>query len=212
MSEPLRKADWRVTPDGSRVEARALIQNYHYSRDLETNTVGVVAFHFLVRTEDGPMGRAWGVAVWVAAVYAIRRYGVLPLQLSRLVVVPEAPKNAASFLLRHSMAMIDRSVWPVLLTYADSGQGHTGAIYRAAGWQQDGEGGGLIYLEPGTGRQLSSLSNGRFVPCPEGWEARKTTKYRFIHAVAASSDAPGVQPGEGGSQPTPPLQLFEELA
>lgn len=31
-----------------------------------------------------------------------------------------------------------------------------------------------------------------------------------IHAVTASSDAPGVQPGEGGSQPTSPLHLWPE--
>lgn len=32
----------------------------------------------------------------------------------------------------------------------------------------------------------------------------------LIPAVAASSDAPGVQPGEGGSQPTSPLHLWPE--
>ncbi len=32
----------------------------------------------------------------------------------------------------------------------------------------------------------------------------------MTHAVAASSDAPGDQPGEGGSQPTPPLHLWPE--
>lgn len=31
-----------------------------------------------------------------------------------------------------------------------------------------------------------------------------------LNAVAASSDAPGLQPGEGGSQPTPPLHLWPE--
>jgi hypothetical protein len=106
------------------------------------------------------------------------------------------------------MRLIDRTRWPVLLTYADSGQGHTGAIYLAAGWTRDGEGGGWNYYEPASGRQLSSIQDGRFVPCPDGWDARRTTKFRFIHAAAASSDALGVQPGEGGSQPTPPLQLW----
>ena len=39
------------------------------------------------------------------------------------------------------MRFIDRSRWPVLLTYADEWQGHSGGIYKAladAGWKEDG--------------------------------------------------------------------------
>jgi hypothetical protein len=59
--------------------------------------------------------------------------------LSRLAIRPDVPKNACSFLLSKSVAMIDRDRWPVLLTYADTWQGHTGTIYRAAGWEYCGE-------------------------------------------------------------------------
>lgn len=107
------------------------------------------------------------------------------------------------------MALIDRRQWPVLLTYADSGQAHTGAIYRAAGWSEDGSGGGWNYYEPISGRQLASIQDGHFITCPAGWEARRTVKYRFIHrAASASSDAAGIQSDEGGPQPTTPLQLL----
>lgn len=61
------------------------------------------------------------------------------LSLSRLAIEPEVPPNACSYLLSKSVRMIDRQRWPVLVTYADSWRGHTGAIYRACGWQYDGE-------------------------------------------------------------------------
>jgi hypothetical protein len=56
------------------------------------------------------------------------------LALSRLAVAEGMPTNSASFLLGRSMRMLDRSVWPTLLTYADTRQGHTGAIYKATNW------------------------------------------------------------------------------
>lgn len=208
IDERLNKRDWFVR-DGLPWEVRDLIQRWHYSKDYGG---GAAYQHVLVR-RGGWGERAVAAAVWHPAVYAIRRYGVLPLQLSRLVVEPDVPHNAASFLLGRSMALVDRNQWPVLLTYADSGQGHTGAIYRATNWQRDGSGGGWNYYEPSTGRQLASIQDGVFVPCPDGWEARKTQKFRFIHrAAAASSDAVGIQPDEGGSQPTPPLQLWDVLS
>ena len=32
------------------------------------------------------------------------------------------------------MRSVDRETWPVLLTYADTAHGHSGAIYRATNW------------------------------------------------------------------------------
>lgn len=61
------------------------------------------------------------------------------LSLSRLAIEPGVPTNACSFLLSKSVRLIDRRRWPVLVTYADSWRGHTGAIYRACGWAYDGE-------------------------------------------------------------------------
>jgi len=105
------------------------------------------------------------------------------------------------------MSMLDRKTWPVLLTYADTGQGHTGAIYLATGWEPDGDGGGWNYYDPKTDRQLASIQDGHFIPCPKGWEARRTLKHRFVsHAPAASSDAADIQSDEGGSQLTLVLQ------
>ena len=204
----LDRREWRVH-DIPPLWARQIVQEHHYSQDYASTASYI---HGLVRARQGGMSHIYGAAIWMPAVYAIRRYNCLPLQLSRLVVEPGMPTNAASFLMARSMKLIDRVKWPVLLTYADSGQGHTGAIYKATGWEQDGEGGGWNYYSP-DGKQLSSLQNGSFIPCPDGWEARRTVKHRFVHrAAAASSDAPAFQVGEGSSQLTLPLHTSELVA
>jgi len=62
------------------------------------------------------------------------------LALSRLVVAPSEPKNAATMLLGRTTrdAMTDRR-WNLFVTYADARLGHKGTIYLATGWTPDGE-------------------------------------------------------------------------
>lgn len=132
---PLRKSDWRVCPI-SLDRARDMVHRHHYSRG-GSNTA-VYTFGLLPREAIFEFD-AIAVTWWIPPT-KVCGAGVNPsdpqrvLSLSRLVCVPEAPKNAASFILRHSMRMIDRSRWPVLITFADEWQGHTGAIYLATGW------------------------------------------------------------------------------
>ena len=108
------------------------------------------------------------------------------LALSRLVVAPEMPTNAASFLLGGSMRQIDRDRWPVLLTYADTRQGHTGAIYRATNWTCDGPvPAGDVWID-GTGRQRGRKRGNRTLSAAEmraaGFErAPAAPKIRFVH-------------------------------
>ena len=133
----LAKADWLVAPMAHHTDAVRLIQVWHYSRSApNTSTYR----HGLYRTDAGVLtGDAWGVALWIPptrraaeSVAAGRWEGVLCL--SRLAVDPSVPANGASFLLGRSMKLIDRKRWPVLLTYADTNHGHTGAIYQATNW------------------------------------------------------------------------------
>jgi hypothetical protein len=59
------------------------------------------------------------------------------LSLSRMVAVPREKRqlNHVSKPLRRQMrVMLDRTRWPVLVTYHDEGQGHTGHVYRCSGW------------------------------------------------------------------------------
>jgi hypothetical protein len=118
-------------------DLRALVERHHYSRG-GSNTATYRHGLFL----DGVLiGGAWWIPPTKAAAMANysgdwRRV----LSLSRLVCVPGAPRNSASFLLSKSTKAIQADGrYDMLLTYADEWQGHTGAIYRACGWTYAGK-------------------------------------------------------------------------
>ena len=136
----LRKCEWEVRPVAIAI-AREIVERYHYARGASKTRVYL---HGLFRR-----GAFWdsdcvGVAWWIPptrsaaqATYSKNWLGVLAL--SRLVVVPNTPKNACTFLLAHSVALIPATRWPCLVTYADDWRGHTGTIYRASNWQYVGK-------------------------------------------------------------------------
>ncbi|MGY3582465.1 hypothetical protein ACVIGB_000610 [Bradyrhizobium sp. USDA 4341] len=136
----LRKEDWDVG-GVSREVAEDLIASYHYARGVSSVATAVHGLY--------PLGWRWyfdcvGVAWWLPPTQWAARalageddwQGVL--SLSRLAIAPDAPANAASFMLSRSMQMLDRDRWPLLVTYADTWQGHTGRIYLATGWDYAG--------------------------------------------------------------------------
>lgn len=138
-TERLRRADWEVRPVTLAI-ATALVAAHHYAGG-GSNTG--VYFHGLFRKGEFWDNNCVGVAWWMPptkaaalATYPENWQGVLTL--SRLVIVPDVPKNAATFLLAASRRLIDRRKWPCLLTYADEMQGHTGTIYRADNWEYCG--------------------------------------------------------------------------
>jgi hypothetical protein len=78
------------------------------------------------------------------------------LSLTRLVILPDVPKNAASFLLAHSV----RRIWSdnrfvTLVTYADESQNHFGQIYRAANWLYVGRTGPYPRWLDANGKQVA---------------------------------------------------------
>jgi len=76
------------------------------------------------------------------------------LSLTRLVIEPDVPQNACSFLLAHSVRLIRKEGrFGALVTYADESQGHTGTIYRAAGWEYVGRTGPYPRWVDAEGRQ-----------------------------------------------------------
>jgi hypothetical protein len=137
-AERLRSDDWDVWTVPHHGEAMQMIRQWHYSSSCpNTSTYR----HGLYRNTT--LTTCHGVALWIPPTATAARAiacddwrGVL--SLSRLVVDPDVPKNGASFLLGASMRLIDRERWPVLVTYADTNQGHTGAIYRATNWTEHG--------------------------------------------------------------------------
>lgn len=133
-------SEWDVLPC-HRYDAVDLLRLFHYTKGA-ANTA--VAAHGLYRRADGVLGRVLGATLWMPPLPPVGRAvagddwrGVLVL--SRLVLAPEVPTNGASFLLGRSMRLLDRDRWPVLVTYADGRLGHTGAIYRATNWTDDGD-------------------------------------------------------------------------
>ena len=85
------------------------------------------------------------------------------LSLSRMVATPKGTRllNHISKPLRRQMnVLIDRGRWPVLLTYSDEGQRHTGHVYKCSGWEATIRAKRPVF-EDDKGRRVSSYSNGR---------------------------------------------------
>lgn len=157
LSDPrLRAGEWEVREAPLHV-ARRLIEMFHYAHGSSKTAVYV---HGLYRRGEDTV---YGVAQWlpptrVACESVNRKEWKRVLSLSRLVVRPDVPKNAASFLIARSIKLIraDRR-FASLVTYADESQGHTGAIYRATNWRYIGRTGPYIRWEdPLTGRQVAA--------------------------------------------------------
>lgn len=93
--------------------------------------------------EDGRMvaGYAWQPPPVGAATAVCPEFPQGVLALSRMVAVPReerALKHVSKPLMEQMKRLIDRARWPVLVTYSDSGQGHTGYVYQCSGWEEDG--------------------------------------------------------------------------
>lgn len=173
-SNRLLKKDWFVRPLSIEVATR-LVRDYHYAKGC-SNTATYL--HGLFRVGEFWDENCKGVAWWIPptkscalATYPENWKGVL--SLSRLVIVPEIPKNAATFLLSKSVKLIDRSKWPRLVTYADSWRGHTGGIYKAAGWTYCGL----------TNAEATFTINGRMVARKAGGKTRTRSEMLALGAV-----------------------------
>ena len=135
---PLCKRDWIVARCSLDL-MQSMVRRWHYAGG-GSNTA-VETFGLWRRDEfmDADcMGGTWWLPPTKLAALNVSDDWQGVLALSRLCCSPEAPKNAASFLLRHSMRQIDRERWPWFVTYADEGQGHEGRIYLASGWREAG--------------------------------------------------------------------------
>lgn len=137
--QKLIKADWQIR-DLSIPVGRSLVRRFHYARGASnTRTYLHGLFAADAFWEADCVGAAWWIPPTKSAAlatYPENWQGVLCL--SRLVIKPDVPSNAASYLIGRSIRLIDRSRWPCLVTYADSWQGHDGAIYKATNWTEVG--------------------------------------------------------------------------
>lgn len=136
-----RKAEYRVRSI-PQADAIAIVEAYHYARG-GSNTA--VYRHGLFHCSKPH--HCLGVAWWIPPTPDCGRRWYPEdeqkvLSLSRLVLVPGLPKNAATFLMMMSVRLIKNrgDKWRCLITQADTWQGHTGHIYMVAGWEKCGLG------------------------------------------------------------------------
>lgn len=184
----LRADDGWTFEVGTHWEAEQFCRVMHYSKSApNTGTV-----HALRRN-----WQTYGVALWIpptknAAITVAGDDWRSVLCLSRLVVAPEVPTNGASFLLGRSMKMLDRKRWPVLLTYADTRLGHTGAIYKATNWTSLGPvPAGDVWVHRETGEQRGRKRGQRTLLASEmvalGYERMPAApKIKFVHRKTAA--------------------------
>lgn len=133
QSKKLRADDYYVTDAPLKV-AQKMVRQHHYSRGGSNTAVYV---HGLFQKFDNALvGVAWWLPPTRVAYESVNLEDwKRVLSLTRLVVLPDVPKNAATFLLGRSVRLIRKDGRFVsLVTYADESQGHTGVIYRAANW------------------------------------------------------------------------------
>ena len=177
----LFKAQWRVHK--SRIDlAQYFTRTWHYSAHGSNTAVLVCGLWQVNKWLDMD---CYGITWWLPptksagmATYPDDPQGVL--SLSRCVCRPDAPSNAASFMLRHSMRFIDRGRWPVLVTYADEWQGHDGGIYKAlhdAGWIHEG------WTKP----EKTYLIRGRMISRKAGLKTRTHSEMLALGAECVGS-------------------------
>lgn len=159
--KPVAKRKDYQFDEGSHAEAMQLIRAYHYAKGAaNTSTIRTV-----MRRGERTVGAALWMPPTAGAAKALAKkilgsesHHKKVLALSRLVVVPGEPQNAASILLGRTTkdAVLDER-WALLVTYADEAQGHEGTIYRATGWTFDGFTAPQIVWHV-DGKQVSRLS------------------------------------------------------
>lgn len=133
-----RRCDWKAV--------RHLFQKYHGYKD--AGNAGEVWACF----ERGKAVAAW---TWQPPPPGAARL-IAPecpsavLSLSRMVATPRGEREwhiskPLRWIMRHGL---DRGRWPSLITYADTGEGHSGHVYKCSGWKKDGEVESVRYGDP----------------------------------------------------------------
>jgi hypothetical protein len=188
-SNGLRKHDW-IVRDCTLAQAKILVEHYHYSGG-GSNTRTFAHGLFRKDDPDTPRGVAWWIPPTKSAALSVDENWMQVINLTRLVIEPGAPTNAASFLLGQSMRMIEADGrYKTLLTYADEGQGHTGSIYRATNWIYLGSKmGDPVWINPDTGRHVARKAGPKTRKSSEmialGYvNTGRTVKHKFIYKFA----------------------------
>ena len=83
-------------------------------------------------------GRLWGVICYGTPSSAPLRRGICGageagnvIELTRLWIHDDAPKNCESYLIGNTVRRIDK---PIVVSFADASMGHVGVVYQATNW------------------------------------------------------------------------------
>ena len=130
---------------------RKFLKNWHYSE-----YVNVQSKHTFCLFREGnfglpelvgvciytrPAGPTAGQSYWPSAPDKV-------LELRRLCLIDDTPKNAESYFVSRTIKWLKRNTdWEYIISYADAEQGHTGVIYRASNFNYLGKTGSGRTLE-----------------------------------------------------------------
>ena len=136
-------------------------------------------------------GHDRGMVVWAYPPReTMKRYGGMTWELARLWIDDGVPKNAETWLIGQAVRHI-RKEHPqvkVLVSYADPSANHSGVIYRAANWTEDG----MTDQERKTPRFDYLVDGVRYsrkshVPNGANWErVPRVSKHRFVYRLTAA--------------------------
>jgi len=132
-----------------------------------------------------------------------KRYGGKTWELARLYLLDDVPQNAETWLIAQSVKWIKRTHPEVcnLVSYADPSAGHSGTIYRAANWREDGrtdderKSPRCDYYDARTGKKYGRRGN---MPADAVVERRpRVSKHRFALAIRSPSAEAHASAAEG---------------
>lgn len=176
----------------------SLFAQYHAYR----STGRLCTYAFAVFEDDAPVAAfLWQPPPPAAARSVCPDLPVGVLSLSRMVAVPREKRRLRHIskpLREQMLRRIDRTRWPVLVTYSDESVGHTGHVYKCSGWTPTAR--NLAVTCTRDGARVSRYSNGaradvqdaiRGVAWIQRWEHRGADDPRTVFEAHWSRVATG---------------------
>lgn len=145
----------QTTDSGAQLSLAATRPPLYFSGDLSVREADRLETEWMIRRHY--LGKWPGVVVAILGLYrqgepvgvivfslpppeTFVRYGGLTWELGRLWIADEEPRNTESWFIARAVRYVKRFHRDVvaLVSYADPSVGHSGTIYRASNWREDG--------------------------------------------------------------------------
>jgi hypothetical protein len=166
--ETIANLDTAVVEQISNEEAKTIILKFEWLRTMGS---GTIVCYGLKRASEllgvACFGRVGQHVGWICGLTSDARktFAIKTAYLMRGACVPYAPKNAASFLIRHSCFLARKDFgWQIFFAYSDHDAGEIGTVYQAANW---------LYLGTGLGQAAGHYHADYQAPSGEIWSSYK---------------------------------------